>query len=340
MMRWQHPVPRYPAVLFLTLLLLSFPPNLAAQVSQGSIVGTIRVLRGNFPSTPVMVNLVARGALVNSIYADNEGRFGFSQLEPNVYHLVIEDKAYQKLEETVVIDPTTPVRFLSLTLVPLGLDRPENAVGISGGNPNLTDPSEYTRQIPKDARREFEKGVKADQDGKSDEAIRHFAKAIELAPDFYAARNNLGSAYVARSRFPEAQELFEKVIKVNPSDAAAYFNLANVYLLQRQYSQAEKWVTQGLRREPDSGFGNFLQGSLYSRTGRPREAEAALRRCLELSPLMSQAHLALVNLYLHEKRSQDAVSELRAFLQRFPEDPLAPKAKQVLDKLEVDKGTP
>ncbi len=54
----------------------------------------VHVLRNNFPSSPVMVSLVARGALVNSVYADNEGRFGFNFLEPNVYHVVIEEKEY------------------------------------------------------------------------------------------------------------------------------------------------------------------------------------------------------------------------------------------------------
>jgi TolA-binding protein len=49
---------------------------------------------------------------------------------------------------------------------------------------------------------------------------------------------------------------------------------------------------------------------------------------------MSKAHLALVNLYMQQKRSEDAAVELRAFLKAFPEDPFAPKARQVLLKLE------
>jgi TolA-binding protein len=60
-----------------------------------------------------------------------------------------------------------------------------------------------------------------------------------------------------------------------------------------------------------------------------------LRRSLELDPLMSKAHLALVNLYLRQKRNREAAAELRDFLKTFPEDPFAPKAKQVLGKLEA-----
>jgi tetratricopeptide (TPR) repeat protein len=319
--------------LVLGLAFLLFSQALPAQVSQGSIIGSVHILRGNFPANPVMVSLVTRGALVNSIYADNEGRFGFNLLAANVYHVVIDEKEYQKLEETVVIDPTSPVRVLSLTLIPREAAGSGSSRSMSGGNPNLTDPAEYAKQVPKPALHEFEKGVKADQQGKAEDSIRHYRKAVELAPDFYAARNNLGSALLAKSQFPQAQEQFEKVVQVNPSDAAAYFNMANLYLLKSEYGPADEWVNRGLQKEPNSGFGNFLRGSLFARTGKPYEAEAALHRCLELDPLMSKAHLALVNLYLQQKRRDDAASELRVFLQHFPEDPFVPKAKQVLDKL-------
>jgi len=323
--------------LVLGLAFLLFTQALPAQVSQNSIMGTVHIQRGNFPAAPVMISLLTRGALVNSIYTDNEGRFGFNLLAPNVYHVVIDEKDYLKVEETVIIEARSGVRILSLTLIPREAAKDAPASVISGGNPNLTDPSQYARKIPKAARQEFEKGVKSDQQGKPEDAMRHYNKAIELAPDFYAVRNNLGSALVAKSQFPQAQEQFEKVIQINASDAAAYFNLANLYLLKSDYQKANNWVDQGLRREPNSGFGNFLRGSLFARTGKHNEAEVALRRCLELDPLMSKAHLALVNLYLQQNRTNDAASELREFLVRFPEDPFAPRAQQVLDRLAQNK---
>ena len=338
-MRWSLGVVRRSAFLLGTAF-LALPGLLAAQVSQGSIVGAVHILRGNFPSAPVMVSLVSRGALVKSMYTDNEGRFWFGQLEPNVYHVVIDEKEYLNVEETAVIDPTAPVRVLTITLTPREAEKTETSRTVSGGNPNLTDPAQYAKQVPKTARHEFEKGVKADQQGKPEDAIRHYSKAVELAPDFYAARNNLGSAFLAKSEFPEAQEQFEEVIRTNPSDAAAYFNLANLHLLRGELPPAQATLAQGLRREPDSGFGHFLQGSLDSRTGHVHEAESELRRCLELDPLTSKAHLALVNLYIQQKRSEDAASELREFLARFPEDPFAPKAQQVLNKLVSGKATP
>ena len=116
-------------------------------------------------------------------------------------------------------------------------------------------------------------------------------------------------------------------------DAAAYFNLGNLFLLTHQYERSGQWLEKGLSRQPDSAFGHFLQGSLYESEGRTQEAWWALRRCLELDPLFAKAHLALVNVYQQERRTGDAVIELRLFLRYFPDNPLAPKAREVLTKL-------
>jgi Tfp pilus assembly protein PilF len=319
----------------LTLLLLaSLPKKILAQAGSGSIVGRVRIAPGNELKSSVLVNLSTRGATINSVYTDNEGNFGFGGLPGNLYHVEINEQGYLPVHEEVVIDPVTnTMKILTLYLTPRDV-KAKPTDSIKGGNTRLADSAQYTKQIPKPARKEFEKGVRFDKNGKSDEAIDRYQKAIELAPDFYEARNNLGSDLLAKSRFAEAQEQFQQVIKVNPSDAAAYFNLANLSLLTQQLEKGHQWVEQGLTKQPDSAFGHFLQGSLYARSGRPNEAEVALKRCLELDPIMSKAHLALVNLYVQQQRKGEAVSELKAFLTAFPEDPFAPHAREVLQKLE------
>jgi len=65
------------------------------------------------------------------------------------------------------------------------------------------------------------------------------------------------------------------------------------------------------------------------------EAERALRTALSIDPAMSRIRLELVNLYLAQKDKLKANSELKTFLQNAPDDPLAPKAKELLKKLEA-----
>ncbi len=66
----------------------------------------------------------------------------------------------------------------------------------------MIDAREYSAQFPRRAVKEFKKGMDADGAGKRDQAIRHYQKAIILAPGFYVAHNNLGSDYLSKSDFP------------------------------------------------------------------------------------------------------------------------------------------
>jgi regulator of sirC expression with transglutaminase-like and TPR domain len=59
---------------------------------------------------------------------------------------------------------------------------------------------------------------------------------------------------------------------------------------------------------------------------------------LDLDPKLGKAHLALVNLYLRQKRNTEAVAELQAFLKLLPDDPLAPKVREVLKRLQSNSG--
>jgi tetratricopeptide (TPR) repeat protein len=322
------------SALIISLLL---PTQLHPQGQQlGKIIGNVRVVRGDFPPHPVLISLEMRGSPIASAYADDQGRFGFYSLVANQYRVTVSDDSYEPFTATVDVDPTfSPQSFVQITLTPRATARKDPVPGrVEGSNPYLIDPAEYNRQFPKKTRKEFDKGVEADQQGKTDNAIEHYEKALSYSPNFYPAHNNLGSAYLARQNFEAAQAHFEAALKANQNDAQAYFNLANVLLLTQRYPAAERQIEEGLQRRPDSAFGHFLQGSVYSRTGRPELAEKSLKSAFQLDPKMSQACLQLVNLYLQQKRMTEAIAELEAYLKAFPDSPLSPKARETLKRLQ------
>jgi tetratricopeptide (TPR) repeat protein len=320
------------------LALFLFPIMLRAQVSGGSIVGQVKVSPGTELPSPVLISLESRGTVVNTVYTDGEGRFGFNGLPGNIYQIKVNDEAYLPASETVSIDPeTTSVRMINIFL---NLRNPEKSDSrtVSGGNPHLTSSADLKKLFPRAAIKEFDTGVKADNHHQPDEAIKHYEKALHIAPDFYPACNNLGTAYLNRGSYADAEVQFRRAISLNSNDAAAYFNLGNLHYLTHHYDEGLNWVNQGLNKEPSSAFGHFLRGSLVSASGDSRQAEKELQRSLELDPKLAKAHLALVNLYLRQKRNTEAVDELQAFLKILPNDPLAPKVRDVLKKLQSDSG--
>jgi tetratricopeptide (TPR) repeat protein len=305
----------------------------------GNVVGHIAVLRGDSPPERILVTLEVRGAPMDSVYTDSSGTFGFHNLGPDPYYVVINDDHYDSMRRLVVVDGSmqSPTVYLEITLVPKQKAKADSETGAKskGSNPDMIDVRDYADKFPKKAVKEFEKGVSADAEGKADDAIRHYLKAIAIAPEFYVAHNNLGSDYMSKSDFADARREFEQVVKLNQSDANAYFNLSNVCMLTGDMAEAQRFLDEGLRRQPDSAFGQFLLGTLNLRTKKPALAEIALLRAIQLDPTKAQYRLQLVNLLLQQGRKDAAAAQLRELLTTLPDSSYATQARQVLQKLDA-----
>jgi type IV pilus assembly protein PilF len=307
----------------------------AAQSDNGAIAGQITIARASFPPDRIEITLQTRGITVTQVWTDDEGKFIFHDLPPNLYYVIIKDEKYEYYEEYVKVNPhTNPVNILTIRLTPKAAVSTHKSPAATGENPYLADLAEYKKHFPGKVVKEFEKGVKCQAEGKPSDAVLHFQTSLKLAPNFYPAHNNLGTIYLSQTNFGAAQEEFEAVLRLKQSDTQAYFNLGNVFLLTGRYDDSFSMINEGLRRQPNSALGQFLLGSVYDRMGKLPEAEHALHDALLVDPSLSRAYLALVNLYVRENRTRDAISELKFFLKSFPADPLVPKAQQVLSRLE------
>ena len=329
----------YPRLL-LPFIALHACTVLAQLQLQGSIGGRIRTANGDSLPHPIMVELRLRGAAVNSVYADAEGRFSFAGLEGETYHVVIHDEAYYPVDELVNLRPEATYALVQIILRPRQEQRKNDPMGARafGSNPNLVNPEDYNKRFPKKAVKQFERAVNAEQKGERDEAIAHYEGALKIAPDYYPAHNNLGALYLGKSDFKAAEAQFRESVRLDQNEAQAYFNLGNVLMLTGRYSEAEAMLAAGLQRRPDSAFAHFLQGCLSARTGKFEEAEKSLRDALRFDPSMSQAHLQLVNLFLKQNRKEDAIHQLQDFLEAFPSVPTAAKAREVLNKLQSQEA--
>jgi TolA-binding protein len=299
-----------------------------------TIVGQLRVTRLGPPPTRILVRLERSGAQAGEVYSDGEGKFSFNDVPPNLYRIVVRQEGYRPVDVGVPINSSVQHSvYLQIELTPEDKAGIASPSAINGGNPAIVDQAALLDKFPKQAKKQYDKGTKAQQGGKSDEAIEHYAKALEIAPEMYPARNNLASLYLEQRRFGEAETEFKKVIAENHADANAYFNLANVYLLTNRLNEATDSVEEGLKRQPQSGFGEFLMGSVLMKRGNARDAEKRFRVALNDDPGLTNAHLALVNLFLTENRKGEAIAELSSFLKQSPDSPFAPHARELLERL-------
>jgi len=309
----------------------------ALSQSVGRIIGQIHVVKGDFPSHPILVELQVRGATINSAYADNQGRFGFHELVSNLYHVIVNDEDYYPVDEQANLNlEESQSAMVQVFLRPREKKTADPlAKQVAGSNPYIVDPDDYNKRFPKKAVKEYDKGLDAEKKGEKDKAIEHYETAVKIAPEYYPAHNNLGTLYLGKSDFKAAEEQFRAAVRFDQNEAQAYFNLGHVLILTRRFPEAETTLAAGLQRRPDSAFGYLLQGHLYAQTGKLAEAESSLQNAIRLDSKMPDAYLQLVSLYLRQNRTNDAIAQLQAFLKGFPDAAAAPRAKELLTKLQT-----
>jgi superkiller protein 3 len=81
-------------------------------------------------------------------------------------------------------------------------------------------------------------GLTAARQGRDEDAILFFQKAIELKSDYAEAYFNLGEALDRLNRFDDAIAAYRKALEINPRYAAAQYNLGVAYYNRERYEEA------------------------------------------------------------------------------------------------------
>ena len=117
--------------------------------------------------------------------------------------------------------------------------------------------------------------------GETERAIESLRSFVELRPSSDAARVRLGELYYSEGRYDEALAQYEKAVELNP-DAGNRYALGQVYLQTGDFSRAEGQFMKVLLMAPDDPAGNLGLGQAYSKSGQYELAieqfEAAIRK--------------------------------------------------------------
>ncbi len=98
-------------------------------------------------------------------------------------------------------------------------------------------------------------GRKLGNEGKQDEAMALYAKAIALAPDLADAHMATGVALDLKGEYTRAREHIARAIELSPaaSKAAALKNMAISYAFERKAAEAEKYEQQAFDLQMAAG---------------------------------------------------------------------------------------
>ena len=87
--------------------------------------------------------------------------------------------------------------------------------------------------------------------GKFDQAIAHFSKAVHINPTKVTLYNDLGRSLAGRGNIKEAGIQFVKALEIKPHYPATHFYLANILVVQNQFNKAVYHFSEALRLHPD-----------------------------------------------------------------------------------------
>ena len=106
------------------------------------------------------------------------------------------------------------------------------------------------------------RGVAHKQEGKLDQAIEDFTRAIELYPTWSEAYNNRGTTYGHAGKLDKAIEDLTKAIELGPN-AIFYNNRALTYGVKGDLDRALSDYTKAIELNPNYALAYFSRGNIY-----------------------------------------------------------------------------
>lgn len=155
-------------------------------------------------------------------------------------------------------------------------------------------------------------------DGKLDEAIIQYRKALELYPDLAEAHSNLGIALATQGRAEEAVAHFHQAVELVPDSARAHFNLGRLLLAAKKLDAAIEHLGRAVAIDSEPGEMHAPLGIALALRGRLEEATTHLRLALKSSPADAEIHIRLGSALLLQHKWDESIQHYRQAAQIVP----------------------
>ncbi len=236
------------------------------------------------------------------------GSFSFSGVPYGQYELRLVDGGRTVSEQHISVDEI-------VERVDLSLPRDRRA-DKGDGTVSL---AELQHRIPAQALKEAQKGETALGKGKTEEAIGHFERALEVDPDFAAVREGMANLYLQRHDDARAVPHLERLVKQRTSSVWAWTNLGAARFRLGSPAEAEAAARRALALDANQKINRYVLGiSLASQGRNPDEALASLRATSDQFP---RGHLVAARILAGRGDIAGARDELESYLgSNSPED--------------------
>ncbi len=142
-----------------------------------------------------------------------------------------------------------------------------------------------------------------------DTSIDLFKKALEMDPNFTLAHFSLGSMYLRKGDYKQAEIELQKTIDLDDKFLLAYFNLGEVYRKQKQYNLALASYKKAFEIRKDWGWSHYGIGLVYLEQNKIEDAELSLKQATSNSPEIADAYFKLGQIYAMQDMDIETISK-------------------------------
>jgi len=169
----------------------------------------------------------------------------------------------------------------------------------AGANGDAAKQKEYLEQLvaayPNDERAHFNLGGYHFAQQEIPQAIEHYKKATEIAPDYSPAYNILGYAYRQNEDYANAEKAFKKYIELIPNDPNPYDSYGELLLKMGKYDESIVQYRKALSIDPNfiASHSGISADLMYQ--NKPSEAAAELQQIANKARSDAETRTALFN---------------------------------------------
>ena len=155
--------------------------------------------------------------------------------------------------------------------------------------------------------------------GKLQEAVASFDRAIQLKPDFAQAYCNRGNALIGLGRLDEAIQNYDKAIQLKPDLAEAYCSRGNALIGLGRLDEAIQNYDKAIQLKPDFAEAYSNRGAVLKDLGRLDEAVASCDKAIQLKPDLAEAYCSRGNALIGLGRLDEAIQNYDKAIQLKPD---------------------
>jgi len=262
--------------------------------------------------TVVVKHLTDKPELFRRLYF-KDGEFNVGELPVGKYQLEISAPLF--IDVRLTFDFTGHSSETDYRIVVLHLFR--NEPRLVPGAAHTVSAKVLQQKIPPAAQEAYKTAVELHREGKLDEALINYGKALRNYPRYIDALTDIGAVLLLYNRPDSALLFLRRAQDVDDCNVIVNFNIAVALTEQGDYGGALKLVKEVLRTEPRMTWAQYFSGKIEYIQKKYDEAEKHVREALENDPGLIDALVLLYDISAQQKnydQARDALERLRGII--------------------------